>query len=578
MVRHGLRVVPSQGNAYDWELARGGYTFHLRIDDFDPTFVSLPRVRLLRHPDGLPETLTHVNPDKTLCYFERTGKYLDPYEPEQSLVLVLASVEITIDNILDTRTKENDFAQEFDSYWGAEGFAYLLDQGAKLNTTRFERVNPITERTDWEWAVHNSDEGGRLTKWMKVRDAKDKQMDLSTVVVSMQEFPCMPVFDSAMSWPPKNWRELYSWVTRTHPVTANELMRRLCESLLTSLKQIIIFTFPGSGSEDKRYFAVTVKFGNSIQALANRYIGSRKQGRKRQKVSPDAVRAAFRRVSTEYYMRLSVRDVSMEFVTGRNIQTETLSNKKIAIIGCGTVGATVASLLVKIGVATGSQGKLSLFDSDYLKAANIGRNLLGEKYIGINKAEALRYYLKDNFTWPMHIKSHPYDIKDRSQIDKLLRFNDLVLDLTGMQQFSTYLSHVYREINRVKATPCGAVLYGWVDANGLAVRILLDDLHSACYRCLLVNTRGELRERFALKGKTVDWPKHAEINIACGESFTPYAEGVSVIAVGLIQGMVIDYFTGNPTPRFRHKSLHSSIPEAKSQNITSLKSCPCCHG
>ena len=577
MLLHGLKIVQSQGNTFDWDLSKGGYRFHLRVDKFDPTFVHLPRVRLLQHPEGLPIVLTHVNPDKTLCYFERAGMYLDPYEPRKSLVLILAAIEKTVSNIIDVSKSEYDFAQEFNSYWSADSIAYLLDKGSALTSTLFKRRDAVSGKSYVEWVLH-AQNGQRLASWLKKRSAEELLQECTTVVVPMHEPPRLPAFGGINSWPPNRWGQFYEWITSLHPVTANELTSRLSEALLSSLKLMIVFSSPGNELEEKRYFAVKVTFDRSVQEVARRYIGSRKPGKKRPKIRVEAVRAAFRKAITSNYARLSVWDVSTEFILGRNMQTETLLNKRIAIIGCGTVGAAVANLLIKVGAGTGSLGKISFYDSDYLKPSNVGRHLLGEEYIGHNKAEALEHYLSEHYTWGTSIKSYPCDVKNHSQIEKLLSSNDLVLDLTGMQQFSTFISHVFRGLNRNKNTPCGTLLYGWVDANGLAARVLLDDNCFACYRCLLVDSQEGLVERFALKGKSSDWPEYAKINFACGESYTPYAEGVSLVVAGLIQGMVIDFFNENPSPRFRHMSLHPSVPYTKSQNVRPLKFCPCSYG
>ncbi|RXJ94807.1 hypothetical protein CRV00_05605 [Malaciobacter molluscorum] len=66
--------------------------------------------------------------------------------------------------------------------------------------------------------------------------------------------------------------------------------------------------------------------------------------------------------------------------------------KKIAIVGCGSVGATLAHKLVKVGC-----NNLLLIDPETLSSDNIARHLLGMEYLEQNKAIALKRYLGKQF-------------------------------------------------------------------------------------------------------------------------------------------------------------------------------------
>lgn len=69
-----------------------------------------------------------------------------------------------------------------------------------------------------------------------------------------------------------------------------------------------------------------------------------------------------------------------------------VKNRKVAIIGCGAVGAAVARLLAQAGV-----GERIFIDVDSLTAANISRHPLGISHIGFNKAFALQEHLRREF-------------------------------------------------------------------------------------------------------------------------------------------------------------------------------------
>lgn len=67
-------------------------------------------------------------------------------------------------------------------------------------------------------------------------------------------------------------------------------------------------------------------------------------------------------------------------------------NKKIAIIGCGSVGAAIAFKLLKMGC-----NNLLLVDPQYLSSDNIARHILGIEYLEEYKATALKIYLEKQF-------------------------------------------------------------------------------------------------------------------------------------------------------------------------------------
>ena len=66
-----------------------------------------------------------------------------------------------------------------------------------------------------------------------------------------------------------------------------------------------------------------------------------------------------------------------------------LSSKHIAIVGCGSIGSTVADIATRTGVGT-----LTLIDPDPVSAENIGRHVLTTRDIGQHKVDALASHLQ----------------------------------------------------------------------------------------------------------------------------------------------------------------------------------------
>ncbi len=110
---------------------------------------------------------------------------------------------------------------------------------------------------------------------------------------------------------------------------------------------------------------------------------------------------------------------------GSKVNAELSSKqKKVAIVGCGSVGSTIAFKLSKSGIRN-----FVLIDPEKLKAANIGRHQLGMSYVGDNKALALSKHIESQF---IGLKAIPSDNKvESSDTINLLHDVDLIITAIG---------------------------------------------------------------------------------------------------------------------------------------------------
>jgi hypothetical protein len=92
--------------------------------------------------------------------------------------------------------------------------------------------------------------------------------------------------------------------------------------------------------------------------------------------------------------RCKVERVDADWVHGRdrNLEQAVLRTKRVAIVGCGALGGAVARLLAQAGVS-----KFILVDSDDLASHNTARHVLGQRFLGWNKARAVARMLTEDF-------------------------------------------------------------------------------------------------------------------------------------------------------------------------------------
>ena len=64
--------------------------------------------------------------------------------------------------------------------------------------------------------------------------------------------------------------------------------------------------------------------------------------------------------------------------------------ERIHIIGCGSVGSTVAELLVRFGLT-----KLTLYDFDTVEPKNLANQMFRQEHVGMLKTTALTVMLRE---------------------------------------------------------------------------------------------------------------------------------------------------------------------------------------
>lgn len=230
--------------------------------------------------------------------------------------------------------------------------------------------------------------------------------------------------------------------------------------------------------------------------------------------------------------RCTVHRVDGSWINGRDHDSEfpSISKCKVAIIGCGAIGASVARLLAQAGV-----GDFILVDSDYLTPPNTSRHVLGQRFLGKNKADATAEMLKEDFP---HIASavsisKRFDALSVNQLEKLADGYVIVsagIDYEGDVQID--------EWRRTLPEPPVHVCT-WTEEFaivGHAIALFGQDT-------LLDVFDGE-QVRFRL----TDWPEETStlvVEAGCGNVFQPHGAIELQSTVNTAAGLVLDVLTGN---------------------------------
>lgn len=201
--------------------------------------------------------------------------------------------------------------------------------------------------------------------------------------------------------------------------------------------------------------------------------------------------------------------------------------KRVAVLGCGSLGSPVAELLARAGI-----GNIELVDPEAFEADNTSRHVLGMASLQLSKAAALVERLKKEIpsvTLIPRVKSvaswlaagrHPCEF-------------DLVVDCTGESAVRVLVSRLRSE----KLGPC-PVVHAWLEPHCSAAHAVFVPPHEPwpdddpADRCVnAAEFSGSAR---------VDLP-------ACGAGFHPYGAADAWQAAGFVAERVLRVLDNAPT-------------------------------
>lgn len=176
------------------------------------------------------------------------------------------------------------------------------------------------------------------------------------------------------------------------------------------------------------------------------------------------------------------------YLKERGGSNNNLSNKKISIIGCGSVGSEISMMLAKSGI-----GELTLIDNDILTQDNIFRHRLGGGSLNYlpndrlmvwngSKVKLLEKQIKKDIPY---IKINPkFNILKNLLKDKNFLESNIVIVAVGSPMESIDINMNLKKLGLSK------VIFCWNEADGVGGHSVSLDLEKSCFECLYTNNDG----------------------------------------------------------------------------------------
>lgn len=250
-----------------------------------------------------------------------------------------------------------------------------------------------------------------------------------------------------------------------------------------------------------------------------------------------------------------------------------LLNKKVFQVGLGAIGGYMADSLIKIGA--GIDDEFTIIDNDFLSIDNVGRHLLGVRYIEKSKSQAFEEYAQNQTFQQLK--------KLNTKFDNIGNYNtqyfidnpvDLIVDATGSIEVQEYLNELVQQIP-LEYRP--NLLHLWIFSNGECVQgfwldAKLQNHKGGCIQCLGTSANRLSENTLPIRNL------NKEQRFGVCSAFTPYAVSGGMMASSLGINMILEWLETGMVKNNYQTRYNSEYQDKKINDMLIMAdvNCPYC--
>lgn len=183
-------------------------------------------------------------------------------------------------------------------------------------------------------------------------------------------------------------------------------------------------------------------------------------------------------------------------------------DKKVSILGCGSLGGYIAQALTELGV-----NDFKLVDAENLRKENITRHICGMDFVDMNKSDAIKIKLTNHYIG-LRIETYPNNIYSltTNNIEELSD-RDIQFVAVGDMALESYIIDKYN-----KGELKGKIVIVWVEPYALGGHaIILNKQQDNIEQCIY-------DENWKLKNRILENPeKYTKKEAGCQNTFVQYS-------------------------------------------------------
>lgn len=340
----------------------------------------------------------HVEPGGLLCLKETL---IGACPGERILQLIEDAIELLS---FDENYAEKEFRREFATYWD--------QKSSNESQVRMYSLVSLTKQTKKVVFAYCSrgdiyyfaDSKLKLENWLRNRRATADQFG-----------------DATLHWLPQ------PLIPKEFPTVGEDVTRLIDDGAILSTSGVNLVTpvLLGATTESGDVVVGVLLKPSRIAVSTDGFRPNGSCWKKRLK----------RSILSEKVMRRPIERVDGDYIHSRGHGGEysVLKDKRVAIVGCGSLGSSICMLLAQAGV-----GSFLLVDPDHLKSHNTSRHVLGNRFIGNHKTSGLKIKIQEDFPHLAVDSSISKNVEDLSDEEmERLSSCDLIIssgiDFTGVQ-------------------------------------------------------------------------------------------------------------------------------------------------
>ncbi|WP_394250648.1 ThiF family adenylyltransferase [Vibrio profundi] len=533
----------------------GDFLIYIPIED--PSLLRLPKPLVKKIPECLSNVrLPHLEGNRTICLFDEATKNVDPLTPRAVISACLDQLEKIIDGWANG-SNLGDIAVEFASYWESERTCFLLSDAITPRLFCYDRSPISLESLYTEYVIaSNSHEAN---EWSMKRNStlEESALPKELCKVLSVKVNCLFFIPFDQSWPPRSLGDIIEWLGKVDSRSTSSLLDKLRNEAKESSTFMVLLT---SGS-----ISVAIRFTLTQLGKAALGVSLPKKKKRHYKLHISALK---KNHCVTSFQRFRVDNATQEyFYTRNNSSPSNLKDKRVCVIGCGTIGGYLTQGLVQFGAGSG-RGMIALYDDDILKTGNLGRHILGIQYLNENKSESLAHFMRQH-----SLTSEIYSYKTFTKKDVDLGW-DLIVDATGNQSFSILLAKWYRETIARKTSPSTTLIHSWISGFGHQAKSFIDHGQGACFACLFEYKNNPRKDRYpSFKDKNTPDVSNT-FKRTCGESHLPFGPEASMVATSLALRLIKQ--EKSKQLNFLQKNLSELAINYSEKKVDPMRSCPIC--
>ena len=443
--------------------------------------------------------IPHIDRHGAVCTFDKEGIFIDKTNPRQVMFECVVRLIEVLSKGLKGENKA-DFIREFECYWSE--LKDFCECKLSINTANKGIIKKIhfVRISTGKYVVSDSDET------FKLYSSRASVVNAAYVRIELKEYVYPPDWRKGIN------EEFFYKLLMDNNVNVSAIQGILSSGMKDKL--IVIDLVQPDKTECFIGCVITLK----------KYIAQ----------NPILVSEAERgKISAYYKMHpLNVTCIDRKYLLNRG-GAKILEDKKVLLIGCGSVGGYILPELIKSGIKN-----VTIVDNDKLKEENIFRHYLGMQYIGMYKSVALSQCMQLNYPG-VNVKSCEELIRNAIEDESIVLHDyDVIISATGNPNVNLWLTE-YMHLKTIDVP----VIYTWNEALGIGSHaLILKDLKGGCLECLFKrNEDGMVYDRSSFAEAGQIFVKNLT---GCGSSFIPYASLDSIRTAILAAREVLNVLEG----------------------------------